>query len=121
MRSRTTLGLSVGLTLLGALLTRGGLAQSPERSATRRQDAVSRASELTPYTTRDLRTYTAQKEAYRRPTTTPPPVDKRARAAVFAKGVKDYYPSARANQSKNSNVIDPRTLCVPGRHALLQR
>jgi hypothetical protein len=33
----------------------------------------------------------------------------------------NYFPNLRSGQGPNRNVIDPRTLCVPGRRAMLQR
>ncbi len=52
------------------------------------------------------------------PSTMPPPA--RSQAATFSR-VRDYFPAARSGRSINRNVVDPRTLCVPGRRAMLQR
>jgi hypothetical protein len=50
-----------------------------------------------------------------------PPLDRSSRGAVFSRGVGSYYPSMRSGQAPNRNVVDHRSLCVPGRRALLQR
>ncbi|MGE3818625.1 MAG: hypothetical protein AB7I30_04270 [Isosphaeraceae bacterium] len=42
------------------------------------------------------------------------------RASVF-NAARSYYPGLRVGQGSNRNVIDPRSLCVPGRRALLVR
>jgi hypothetical protein len=34
---------------------------------------------------------------------------------------REYFPGLRSGQGPNRNVVDPRTLCVPGRRAMLQR
>jgi hypothetical protein len=33
----------------------------------------------------------------------------------------NYFPGQRSGQGPNRNVVDTRTLCVPGRRAMLQR
>jgi hypothetical protein len=80
------------------------------------------ANLLRPYGSRDGQQYFTHKRTYTRPPVVPPPPPIiPARASVFARGVHDYYPAARPGQGKNQNVVDPRTLCVPGRRALLRR
>ena len=34
---------------------------------------------------------------------------------------RNYFPGLRTGQGPNRNYVDPRTLCVPGRRAMLQR
>ncbi|MFO0953500.1 MAG: hypothetical protein U0835_20580 [Isosphaeraceae bacterium] len=74
---------------------------------------------LTPYAPSNPR---AEKgiRPYRRtpaPALAPAPADR----VASSRGVGNYFPSMRAGQSPNQNVINPRTLCVPGRRAMLQR
>jgi hypothetical protein len=42
-----------------------------------------------------------------------------ARPPARPQSVRDYYPTMRTGQGPNRNVVDPRTLCVPGRRAML--
>lgn len=120
---RRSLALGLALVILGSSLHGEGRAQSGGAAggAGRGQGVASKDGVLKPYNPGERRTPGARRPAYSRQPASAPAPDKRSRAAVFAKGVRDYYPAARANQSKNSNVVDPRSLCVPGRRALLQR
>jgi hypothetical protein len=122
---RRILALTLVLTIYACRISSEGRAEPANESSTTRSGS-SGAEFKRPYAgTRDMRTFAAQKQqqmqSYSRASAATPQVDKRSRAAVFAKGVRDYYPAVAPNQSKNHNVIDPRTLCVPGRRALLQR
>jgi hypothetical protein len=49
----------------------------------------------------------------------PPRTEYAARPTVHPQGVRDYYPTMRTGQGPNRNVIDPRSLCVPGRRAVI--
>jgi hypothetical protein len=49
----------------------------------------------------------------------PPP--NRSYAAAVNRGVGNYYPAMRRGNGPNSNVVDPHTLCVPGRRAAILR
>jgi hypothetical protein len=43
-----------------------------------------------------------------------------ARPSMFPRG-RNYFPGLRSGQAPNRNVVDTRTLCVPGRHHFLHR
>ncbi|MCA1686625.1 MAG: hypothetical protein LC745_11765 [Planctomycetia bacterium] len=121
---RWTLAVGAALLMNGWLLSTQGHAQRWGATSSGRvgPDGSSGSGLLRPYGPRDVRTSAAQKpQSYSRSSPTPSPADDRSRAAVFAKGVRDYYPDARSNQSANRNVVDTRTLCNPGRRALLRR
>jgi hypothetical protein len=49
----------------------------------------------------------------------PPRSEPVARPVVRSQGVRDYYPTMRTGQGPNRNVVNPRSLCVPGRRAIL--
>ena len=130
MRRNRTLGFALAIHV--CLLAPPGRAEREGSTAAARagQGGLSRPASVEPtraFGTRDINTFNSQK-LNARPQRTNSPAghtaltqEKTARAAVFATGVRGYYPAVRPNQSRNSNVIDPRTLCVPGRRALLQR
>jgi hypothetical protein len=44
-----------------------------------------------------------------------------ARASAPPRTVHDYFPGMRPGVSPNRNTVNPRSLCVPGRRALLMR
>lgn len=106
-------------------------AQSRETTRVQGRPAMSRTALMKSEFAREIRPYGSSSakgaassttgRSQRRPTPPPPPMPERARAAVFSRGVHDYYPFARQGQQVNRNVIDPRSLCVPGRRAMLQR
>ena len=49
----------------------------------------------------------------------PPP--NRAYAAAVNRGASNYFPAMRRGNGPNQNVVDPHTLCVPGRRAAILR
>jgi hypothetical protein len=51
----------------------------------------------------------------------PPRPELIVRQPVRPQGVRDYYPTLRAGQGPNRNMIDPRSLCVAGRRAVILR
>jgi hypothetical protein len=70
---------------------------------------------LRPYASRPARLGGDSRYGYRaavRPETAPRPAGR-------SRGVQDYYPAMRTGQGPNRNTVDPRSLCVPGRRALL--
>jgi hypothetical protein len=75
-----------------------------------------------PYGSRSPSSFTAGRSGYTRPRTIAPP----RRPPEVApppqpRGLHDYFPTMRPGQGPNHNTVDPRTLCVPGRRALIMR
>lgn len=104
--------LALTLALAAGLSATPGLAQPrPVRPATR--SVAAEDDLLRPYAPRTERTYARPR--------TPPASPVRLSAAVPSRGVGEYFPGMRPGTSPNRNVIDPRSLCVPGRRALILR
>src|SRR4051812_22367870 len=98
------------------------LAQAPQPvRAPARTTSVPEADPLRPYASRSVAGFAAERSSrsYSRPKTLPPPP--RAYAAVAERGVRDYFPAMRPGTSPNSNTVDPKSLCVAGRRALILR
>ncbi len=51
----------------------------------------------------------------------PPPLPPPNRMYAATRGVNNYFPAMRRGYGPNQNFVDPSTLCVPGRHAVIQR
>jgi len=103
--------LALTLTLAAGLSTTPGFAQPrPVRPAAH---SVAAADDL-------LRPYAPHAERpYARPHVAP--AYPARLAAAPPRGVGEYFPGMRPGTSPNRNVIDPRSLCVPGRRALILR
>jgi hypothetical protein len=113
MRRSLTFGLT--LTAFGWLLVTPGHAQRGGTSAGAFSGEVNM---LRPYASRTVnqgRGYVRQAAPSR------PVMPTRAEpvARPTSQGVRDYYPAMRPGQGPNRNVINPRTLCVPGRRAVI--
>lgn len=110
MRPRTALTLAATLAL--ALAATPGRAQLP---------TAGEPDPLRPYASRSTTAFEAERStrAYSRARPLPPPT--RSYPAATVRGVRDYYPTMRRGQNPNKNVVDPRTLCVPGRRAMILR
>ena len=99
----------------------------PSSSPTRANGSSGEPDLLSPYASKGARStpYDSESLRYSRTPAKPrPPVrldDRVSRGAVFARGVGNYYPAMRPGQAPNRNVVDHRSLCVPGRRAVLQR
>jgi hypothetical protein len=115
----TALGMSGGLTpLVHAQHPGGSRATSP--SAARAGHGDRFAAEPDP-----LRPYATQGRTepnfrpYARTPLAPPRSEAITRTSAPPR--HNYYPGLRTGQGPNRNYVDPRTLCVPGRRALLYR
>jgi hypothetical protein len=118
MRPRTALALiltAASGALAWPLATRAraqGLDRSPYAVRSTEPDL------LRPYSSRNGSAPVSGTRAYTRPrplTTAPTP----ARASSPPRTVHDYFPGMRPGVSPNRNTVNPRSLCVPGRRALL--
>jgi hypothetical protein len=115
----------LAVTMHGWLFAAPGLAQ---RGGTGRSVSAIAAEPdlLRPYGSRDQRVFFAEKEkrVYAPPPAAPPlhsRVSSSPGAAVFTQGARDYFPAIRAGRGPNGNAINPRSLCVPGRRAMIPR
>ena len=119
MRHPLALGLLVAL---GAwVFSVSGFAQQPSQFSRGPQGNADAERVPGSFVTRDTRAFSSEREAYSRIPPSRPLAETKAHAAVFSKGVRAYYPGSRPGQGPNRNYIDPHSLCVPGRRALLQR
>jgi hypothetical protein len=125
MRRKLVPATALAIALGGAVFTPQGKAQQRGGPVAPKagRSAATDPDPLRPYATRDIRALAAVGRAYSRTSPPPPPTieETRSRAAVFARGARDYYPALKTGQGPNRNYIDPRTLCVPGRRALIPR
>ena len=123
MRKDVMVGLTA-LAMLGGLTTaaqaqRPGWPRAGSYPAATASSGERSSAELDP-----LRPYAPEARAnpsYRPYLRTPvtPPRDEAITPASTPR--RNYFPGLRSGQGPNRNVVDPRTLCVPGRRAMLHR
>ena len=124
MRTRLTLTLALsaaGWWMSGSRADAQQGARAPSGTSGRAYPRVvePETDPLRPYASRNPRSYYQSRSAYRPPSRPTPRPELIARPSVHAQGVRNYYPAMRAGQGPNRNAVDPRTLCVPGRRAML--
>lgn len=110
---RRTLTLTLALAFSGWLPT-------PSHAQRGGASADSGFDELRPYGTRSSATRQADRPYARSSEAPAPPFESPSRLPV-RRTVGSFYPTMRAGQSRNRNVVDTRSLCNPGRRALLQQ
>ena len=121
---RWLLGLILAFSWLTAVGPSSSHAQAPTPVRARRSSpSVTQVVDtLRPYASRSSAGFGAEQSARpysRQKPDLPPPV--RSFAAVAERGVKDYFPAMRPGTYPNHNTVDPHSLCVPGRRALIMR
>ena len=97
----------------------GALAQSPALVRPSSRSVAAEPDFLRPYASRSAHVYTSERSARASSRSRPLPPPQRAYAAVVERGVKDYFHDIRPGTSPNRNTVDPKSLCVPGRRALI--
>jgi hypothetical protein len=93
------------------------VASYPTAGASSRDRSMGELDPLRPYDAPPARPDAAYRPYLRTPVN-PPREEPILRAAAPR---HNYFPGLRSGQGPNRNVVDPRTLCVPGRRAMLQR
>ena len=93
-----------------------GAAASGRYATATGRDPWADADMLRPYGSRASSGFVGERSSYSRPAPQRPPAERppaRPRAAI------DYFPTMRPGSGPNRNVVDVRSLCNPGRRALL--